>query len=219
MYLFQVLSYLKKVHAMQTTLPVADALFGKTRQAVLGILFGNPGRAYYMREIVHAADCGASQVQRELEQLTRAGLITRLPRANQVYFQANEAASIYPELVALVAKTFALGDFLRMTLVPFATLIQSAFIFGTVARSEHHATSDVDVMIVGDVLLSDLDGALQEVEKKIARPVSVTVMDLKEYVRRRKARDHFLQTILREPKIFLIGNDRELAKLHERRTQ
>ena len=204
---------------MDTTLPVADALFGKTRQAVLAILFGNPGRAYYTREIVHAADCGVSQVQRELEQLTRAGLITRLPRANQVYFQANEAASIYPELVALVAKTFALGDFFRKALVPYATRIQSAFIFGSVARGEHDATSDVDVMIVGDVLLSDLDGALQEVEKRIARPVSATVMDLKEYVRRRKAKDHFLQTVLREPKIFLIGNDRELAKLHERRAR
>ena len=74
-------------------------------------------------------------------------------------------------------------------------------------------------MIVGDVLLSDLDGALQEVEKRIARPVSASVMDLKEYVRRRKAKDHFLQTVLREPKIFLIGNDRELAKLHERRAR
>ena len=202
---------------MHTTLPVADALFGKTRQAVLAILFGNPGHAYYTREIVHAADCGASQVQRELEQLTRAGLITRLPRANQVYFQANEAASIYPELVALVAKTFALGDFFRMALAPYAMRIQSAFIYGSVARGEHHATSDVDVMIVGDVLLSDLDAALQEVEKKIGRPVSATVMDLKEYVRRRKAKDHFLQTVLREQKIFLIGTDRELAKLHEQR--
>jgi len=204
---------------MDPTLPVADVLFGKTRQAVLAILFGNPGRAYYTREIMHAADSGGSQVQRELEQLTRAGLITRTPRANQVYFQANEAASIYPELVALVAKTFALGDYFRMALVPYATRIQSAFIYGSVARGEHHATSDVDLMIVGDVLLSDLDRALHEVEKKISRPVSATVMDLKEYVRRRKAKDPFLQTILREPKIFLIGNDRELAKLYERRAR
>ena len=128
---------------MDSTLPVADALFGKTRQAVLAILFGNPGHAYYTREIVHAADCGASQVQRELEQLTQAGLITRLPRANQVYFQANEAASIYPELVALVAKTFGIGDFFRKALVPYATRIQSAFIYGSVASGEHHATSDV----------------------------------------------------------------------------
>ncbi len=204
---------------MNATLPVADALFGKTRQAVLSVLFGNPGRAYYTREIVYAADSGVSQVQRELDQLTRAGLITRRPQANQVYFQANQAASIYPELVAMVAKTFAIGDFFRAALVPFATRLHAAFIYGSVARGEHHATSDVDVLIVGDVLLSDLDGALHEVEKKTARPVSATVMDLKEYVRRRKAKDHFLETVLREPKIFLIGSDLELSKLYEPRAR
>jgi predicted nucleotidyltransferase len=191
---------------MGTALPVADALFGKTRQAVLAMLFGNPGRAYYMREIVHGAKSGVSQVQRELDQLTRSGLVTRERRANQVYFQANGSASIYHELVVLVAKTFAIGDFLRMALVPVSTRIHVAFVYGSVARGEHHATSDVDILVVGNALLSDLDGPLRDVEKRIARPVSVTVMDLKEFARRRKAKDHFLRTVLAGPKIFLIGS-------------
>jgi predicted nucleotidyltransferase len=191
---------------MDATLPVADALFGKTRQAVLAMLFGNPGRAYYTREVVHGAKSGASQVQRELDQLTRSGLVTRERRANQVYFQANESASIYHELVVLVAKTFAIGDFLRAALVPVSIRIHVAFVYGSVARGEHHATSDVDVLIVGDVLLSDLESALREVERKIARPVSATVMDLKEFAKRKKAKDHFLRTVLAGPKIFLIGS-------------
>lgn len=195
---------------MDAALPVADALFGKARQAVLALLFGNPGRAYYTREIVAAAKSGASQVQRELDQLTRSGLVTRERRANQVYFQANESASIYHELVVLVAKTFAIGDFLRMALVPVSTRIHVAFIYGSVARGEHHATSDVDVLIVGDVLLSDLERPLRAVEKRLARHVSVTVMDQKEFAKRRKAKEHFLHTVLAGPKIFLIGDAGQL---------
>ena len=195
---------------MDAALPVADALFGKTRQAVLALLFGNPGRAYYTREIVLAVASGVSQVQRELEQLTRAGLVTRERRANQVYFQANDAAAIYHELVVLVAKTFGIGDFLRMALVPCSTRIHVALIYGSVARGEHRATSDVDVLIIGDVLLSELEDAFRDVEARIARPVSSTVMDLREFAKRRKANDNFLRTIIAGPKIFLIGTVAQL---------
>lgn len=195
---------------MDNTLPVADALFGKTRQAVLATLFGNPGRAFYTREIVHRAKSGASQVQRELDQLTRAGLAIRERRANQVYYQANESASIYHELAVLVAKTFAIADFLRMALVPLSTRMQVAFIYGSVARGEHHATSDVDLLVVSDLLLSDLDGALREVEGRIGRPVSPTLMDASEFARRRKTKDHFLRTVLASPKIFLVGGPAQL---------
>ena len=94
---------------------------------MLALLFGNPGRAYYTREIVHAVASGVSQVQRELEKLTRAGLVTRERRANQVYFQANDAAAIYHELVVLLAKTFGIGDFLRTVLAgPKIFLLGSA---------------------------------------------------------------------------------------------
>jgi DNA-binding transcriptional ArsR family regulator len=84
--------------------PVAEALFGKARRAVLALLFGQPDRAFYTREIVTAARTGASQVQKELDQLTRAGLLIRERRANQVYFRANPEAPIFPELKGLVAK-------------------------------------------------------------------------------------------------------------------
>ena len=195
---------------MDATLPVADALFGKTRQAVLALLFGNPGRAYYTREIIHAAKSGGSQVQVELDRMTRAGLLTRVQRANQVYFQANERAALYQELVSLAAKSFGIADFLRMALVPVSTRLHVALIYGSVARGQHHATSDVDVLIVGDVLLSELEGPLGDAEKRLARTISPTVMDLKEFVKRRTANDHFLRTVLAGPKIFLVGGPRQL---------
>jgi len=109
-------------------LTVSDALFGKTRQAVLALLFGNPGRSYYIREIGHAAGGGVSQVQRELDRFTRSGLLTRVRRANQVCFQANPNAAVFPELTALVGKSFGIADMLRRALQPLSALSAVAFI-------------------------------------------------------------------------------------------
>ena len=204
---------------MKPPLSIPDALFGKTRQAVLALLFGNPERAYYTREIVHAAHSGASQVQKELDQMNRAGLITREPRGNHVYFQANRSAAIFAELFGLVAKTFGVADILREALGTSEDRVQSAFIYGSIARGEQQAESDVDVFVVGDVLLSDLDEGMRVAEGRLARQVSLTVMNQKEFAKRDREKDHFLKTILRGPKIFLVGDEQELAKLNEWRTR
>jgi len=204
---------------MKPPISIPDALFGKTRQAVLALLFGNPERAYYTREIVHAAHSGASQVQKELEQMSRAGLITREPRGNHVYYRANRGAAIFAELVGLVAKTFGVADILREALGANEDRIQSAFIYGSIARGEQQAQSDVDLLVVGDVLLSDLDEGMRAAEERLGRQVSLTVMNRKEFAKRDKEKNHFLQTMLREPKIFLVGDEQRLAKLNERRAR
>lgn len=198
---------------MRAALPVADALFGKTRQGVLALLFGNPGRAYYTREIVQAVASGTSQVQRELEQLTRAGLVTREPRGNQVHFTANRKAAVFPELVSLVAKTFGAAGILRTALAPHAKRIRVAFVYGSVARGEQQAESDVDVLVVGGVLLSQLDEGLRRAEARLRRQVSLTLFDPREFARRRRAQDHFLRAVLKGPKIFLVGDERSLEEL------
>ena len=189
---------------MAKSTSVADALFGKTRQAVLALLFGNPDREYYVREIVHAVAKGASQVQKELEGLAQGGLIVRRARANLVFHKANPEAAIFRELVAIVAKTFGISDVVRTALAKVER-VRFAFIYGSVARNEHHATSDVDVLIVGDVMLSELEGPLHAAEKKLGRTIAPTVLGPKEFTRRRTEGDHFLRSVLAKPKIFLIG--------------
>ena len=133
------------------SISIGSALFGKTQQAVLGLLFGQPGRSFYLRELVGAIGAGASQVQSELARLVSAGLVTREPRGNQVWFQANPVSPVFQELKALVAKTSGVADIVREALAPFARQIDAAFIYGSVARNEHDALSDVDLMVVGSV--------------------------------------------------------------------
>lgn len=195
------------------TFPIAQALFGKTRRAVLALLFGQPGKAFYTREIVAAAGAGASQVQKELDQLTRAGLLIRERRANQVYFCVNPAAPVFTELSGLITKTFGIADVIRAALAPLAGLIDVAFIYGSVARSEHHAGSDIDVFLVGQVLLSQLAVPLSGVETKLGLPVSTTIFDRTEFLSRIKKRDHFVSKVVAGPKLFLIGDETNLKAL------
>lgn len=219
MYLNSVQSYLISVQMpfltmTAATFPIAEALFSKTRRAVLALLFGQPGKAFYTREIVAAAGAGASQVQKELDQLTRAGLLIRERRANQVYFHANPDAPVFAELSGLVAKTFGIADVVRAALAPLREPIDAAFIYGSVARGEHHAGSDIDVFIVGDVLLSQLALPLSEAEKGLGRQISATTFERKEFASRVRKRDHFISKVLAGPKIFLIGDAARLEALH-----
>ena len=198
---------------------VADALFPRTRQAVLGLLFGQPDHRFYLNEIVRLSESGVGQVQRELDRLSDSGLILREPQANQVYFQANPKSAVYHELVTLVAKTFGIGDVLRAALAGVADRVDVAFIYGSVARAEQRATSDVDVLIIGDVLLSELDPVLGPAESRLGRKISPTLLDARTFRRRVADQDHFLKSILGGPKIFLIGDSTRLKALDGRRAR
>ena len=121
--------------------------------------------------------------------------------------------SVFAELAGLVAKTFGIADVVRAALAPLRDLIDAAFIYGSVARSEHHASSDIDVFLVGEILLSQLALPLSQAEKKLGRQVSTTIFDRKEFVNRLKKSDHFVSTVLAGPKIFLIGDEARLKDL------
>jgi uncharacterized protein len=185
---------------------VAEALFSKTLGGVLALLFGQPGRAYYTREIVKQVATGGSQVNKDLERLTAAGLILREQRGNLVFYRANPEAAIYAELVGLIGKSFGIPGQLRRFIEPLAERIQYAGIFGSVARGEHRADSDVDLLLVGDVRLSELAIPLHEAEAALGMKVSPTVMTLAEFRQRRQSGEHFLSKVLAGNLITLWGS-------------
>lgn len=192
-------------------LSIAEALFGKAQRAVLALLFGQPDRAFYMREVVTAAGTGASQVQKELENLTRAGLVVREPRGNQVWFRANPESPVYPEIKSLVAKTFGIADVLREALQPFARKVVAVFIYGSVARGEHDASSDVDLLVVGDIAPSRLAPMQLEVGRILGRRISIVVYDAAELRKHIAEREHFIENLMKQPRIWLLGTETDLA--------
>lgn len=194
---------------------LAQVLFGSTRREVLALLLGHPDEHFYVREILRAVGGGSGAVQRELKQLTEAGLVHREARGSHVYFSANRDAPIFPELRWIVEKTAGTVDVLRATLSTkiSAGRIQVAFVHGSVASGKQTAQSDVDVLVVGDVTLSEIVPALQGAIRRLGREVNASVYPPKEFRQKLKRGVPFLRRVMAGPKLFVVGDDRELARL------
>ena len=191
---------------------VADALFTHVQQRVLGVLFGNPGRTFYANEIIALANSGTGAVQRELQLLESAELVTSRHIGNQKHYQANGTAPVFTELRGLVLKTSGLADVLRATLVSTAENIQAAFVFGSVARNDDTATSDIDLMVVSDSLTyGDVFAALEDATTALGRKINPTVYSRHELARRIREKNAFVKRVLALPKIWIVGSQHDLA--------
>lgn len=214
---------LKKVPKRGTIVPIMSALpgndnlsrtlFGKTRRAVLSLLYSHVDDAFYLRQIVRAAGVGLGSVQRELKQLSDAGIIQRIVRGHQVYFQANPRCPVFEELKKLITKTVGVGATLKAALTPLMDRIHVAFIYGSIARSEEHRDSDVDVLVVGKVTFSEIVSFLQEAQQTIGREINPTVYPPEEFRSKLAEGHHFLNAVLKGPMLFLVGDKHELARL------
>jgi predicted nucleotidyltransferase len=188
---------------------IADALFTKVQQRVLSVLFGNHSRSFYANELIDLAASGSGAVQRELAQLEAAGLVTVKRVGNQKHYQANSSAPVFDELRGLVLKTSGLVDVIRAALAPVAAQIDSAFVFGSVAKAKDTAKSDIDLMIVSDKLAyADLFAALEPATVRLGRTVNPTVYSQKEIDKRIREGNAFLKRVLGQPKLWVIGEDR-----------
>ena len=188
-----------------------DALFPRTRQAVLGTLLLSPERRWYLSDLAQHLRVSPSSLQRELASLAEAEILCREIDGNRVYYWANPAHPLLPELQGVFAKTTGLADKVCEALRPFWDEIELAFIFGSVARGERTAASDVDVLIVGSVSMAELALPLRELERTLQIPVNVTHYTAAEFREKRRQNNHFLQTVLQGRKILLKGAEHELA--------
>ncbi len=203
---------LPRCEAERGAVGLADALFGRVRQRVLGLLFGHPDQSFYANEIIGWVDAGSGAVQRELARLEAAGLVTVSRIGRQKHYQANEAAPIFSELRGIVLKTSGLRDVLRAALSPLEGEIQAAFVFGSIAKGVDAAGSDVDLMVISDRLTyAELFGALEAASSQLRRPVSPTIYTSAEFARRIGERNPFLTRVLEQPRIGIIGEDDALS--------
>ena len=198
---------------MSTHNGLADLLFGQTRGAILALLYGRADQSFYTRQIAREVDASVGAVQRELENLSKVGLIVRTSLGSQVFYQANRDASIFREMQSLVKKTTGIFSVLRSALHPLATRILVAFVYGSVAREEETAQSDVDLMVVGKATLGEVLSRLSTVEKTIGRPINPTVYSVAEFKSKLTTGNHFLTAVLKGQKVFLLGDEDELRKM------
>lgn len=191
---------------------MADALFSSTQQRVLALLFGQPGRSFYASEIIALAGAGSGAVQRELARLAGSGLVNVSRIGNQKHFQANAASPVFDELRGIVLKTFGLADVLRAALQPLAPQIRAAFVYGSVAKRQDTASSDIDLMILSEALsYADVFPALEEAGRQLGRPVNPTIYTPKDLARKKKSGNAFVLRVLEQPRIWLIGEEHDVT--------
>ena len=194
---------------------LCSGFFGKTRQAVLALLYGQADKSFYTKQILDAVKIGRGTVQRELKNLTDTGIIIREVQGRQVYYRANTRCPIFDELKSIVRKTFGVADVIRQSLAASADKIRIAFIFGSVARSADDRRSDIDLMVVGRISFGDVVSLLGPAEEKLAREINPVVYPIAEFKKKVKDDHYFVRTVLEGEKIFVIGDDHELGRLAE----
>jgi predicted nucleotidyltransferase len=190
---------------------LADALFTKTQQRVLGVLFGHPERSFYASELIRDAGTGSGAAQRELARLEESGLIVARRIGNQKHYEANAASPLFSELRNIVLKTVGLAEPLRDALKPLSSAIRAAFVYGSVAKATDQSASDIDLMIISDSLTyGEVFGGLERVTRAVGRKINPTVYTAAEFSKRATTENAFVTRVLEQPKLWVIGSDDDL---------
>ncbi len=185
---------------------IGDALFTKAQQKVLALLFGQTDKSFYLNEVVRHAAMGKGVISRELNKLCEAGLLAVTKQGNQNHYQANRDAPIFNELKQIVKKTMGVAGALQQGLAPLLPQLEQAFIYGSIAKGEEHAGSDVDVMLVGENLsYSQIIGLLAPVEAQLQRKVNPTIYTPAEFAGRLAQGQSFLNKVMAQTRIDLLS--------------
>lgn len=188
---------------------ISEALFSKSTKAILVSLFARPN-GMHLRALMSHTGLGSASAQRELGRLTEAGLLTKQELGKVILYKPNTNSPIYAELGAIIRKTEGVEQVLKEMLLPFASHIESAFIYGSVVKNEDTAFSDIDLFVLADEIGSaDLYPKLVEAEEKLSRKIGLTVYRPTEYRRKLEEKNHFLVSVMDGPKIQLITKSDE----------
>jgi predicted nucleotidyltransferase len=191
----------------------ATVLFSGYRRRVLGLLLLHPDQSYHVREIARLTDTAPGTLHKELSKLAGAGVLQRERRGNQLAYRANASCPIFRELASIMRKTSGLADVVAQALAPVARRVRVAFVFGSVARGKESASSDIDVLLIGEVSFSEAVQLLHPVQGELGREINAKTYRAKEWTAKLAKNDPFVQDVMAKPKVFLIGSDHELGQL------
>src|SRR4030042_2975437 len=187
------------------------------REKLLGWLMTHPEERYFVRQLTTILKEDSTNVSRELARLAQAGILVSESEGRQKYYRANRLCPVFEELRSLAIKTFAVGDILRQALQPLADRIRVAYIYGSFAQTNITAQSDVDIMVIGDVSFADVNRALRPAQEKLQRETNPSVYPVAEFQTKLAGGHHFLGSVLKGDKIYLIGDEHELGRLEKER--
>ena len=192
---------------------LGDALFTTTQQKVLGLLYNRPERSFYTKEILRTTGMGVATIKRELDRMVNAGILTMTKIGNQHHYQANPDCPIYQELLGIVRKTFGIADVIRGALLPSDQQIEFAFVYGSIAKGEETATSDIDLLVISESLAySELMAELADAEELLGRPVNPSIYTMDQIKKKLKKDNAFVVRVMEQPKVWIKGSEDDIKK-------
>ena len=191
---------------------LSEILSSKIRAEIFRLLFGIAGEAMHMREIERRTGYAIGSIQSELKKLLRLDLVSKRRDGNRLYYQANKRHPLYHDIRILVIKTVGLVDIMRIALGQSPD-VRLALVFGSIARHDEKADSDIDLMVIGKTGLRAVTGLLAGVSDQIGREINLHVLREDEFKKRLNSRDHFITQVVKGPKVFIIGSDDELTAM------
>ena len=195
-----------------------EFMFSPYRRQVLARLFLRPDEQFHVRELERMTGISAGSLHRELKAMAESGLLLREKVGNQVLYRVDADCPIYEELAAIFRKTMGMASLLQNALTGLAERIDVAFVFGSMASGRQNAGSDIDVCVLGDVSLLDVVTALSPVQETLRRELNPVVMTAERYSELAKRQDRFVTRMMSEPRVIVMADENELAKLVENGT-
>ncbi len=178
-----------------------------------------PSREWYRSELARELGVSPSSLQRPLAGLVRTGVVVANPDGNRVYYAVETTHPILPELKGLVAKTSGVVGVLRDALSATKSKVRLVLVYGSVAAGTEGASSDIDLLVVGNARLTDLAAPLRRAADKLGREVNTSVYRVDEFASKLEAGNRFLRAILDKPKLFVIGTANDLEEIGGRKTR
>ena len=195
------------------SLPLASVLFKDYRRRVLGLLLLHPGESYHVREVARLTGTVAGTLHKELSTLAKAGILNVQSRGNQKLYTANRDCPVFEELASIFRKTSGMVDVLAAALMPLEGQIESACVFGSVARGQETTNSDVDILLIGSVNFADVAKVLFPCHEVLGREINPKVYGKGEWAELVHSDDGFAREIVAKTKLFVIGGNEAFEKV------
>ena len=189
------------------------SLFSKTKRSLLALLYLNPDRQFYLTEIARLTGISQGTLHRELKPLVHDEILLSEKRINHIFYSANTGSPIYEELRGILFKAFAVGEVIAEALEPHREMIAAAFVYGSIPRGSDTARSDIDLFCIGRIKFGELAIALAKPEEILGRAISIYSMTSSEFADKIKEQNHFVSTVIKSEKIFIIGSEDDLGRL------
>jgi len=192
---------------------LVEILSSRTRAEIFRLLFGPSAEELHIREIQRRSGLNDSTIRQELTKLLKLDLVITRKDSNRVYYRANKSNPLYPDIRNLVLKSIGMVDVFRGALLD--KRIQTAFIFGSISEGRETADSDVDLFIIGQLGLRAVSTLLSGVAEKIGREINPHVIRVDELRNRNISKDHFIASVIKSSKIFVVGTEDDLKTMVE----